>query len=121
MRIRISHQTTYKYETPVKSVTQVLRLTPRNHEGQYVVNWSLGTSADCRLRQAEDAFGNISHTFTADGPLDTLSVSVEGDIETRDTDGVVTGSIERFPPELFLRETTLTQPDAAILEFAAAQ
>lgn len=121
MRIRISHQTTYRYETSVKGVTQILRLTPRNHEGQYVVNWTMDISADCRLRQAEDAFGNISHSFTADGPLDTLSLAVEGEIETRDTDGIVAGSIERFPPELFLRETPLTQADATISEFAAVQ
>jgi transglutaminase-like putative cysteine protease len=121
MRIRISHQTTYRYDAPVKGVTQVLRLTPRNHQGQYVVNWTLDISKDCRLHQAEDAFGNIIHSFTADGPLDSLSLSVEGEVETQDTRGVVTGSVERFPPELFLRETALTEADAAILEVAAAQ
>ena len=36
MRIRISHLTSYRYQTPATSVIQMLRLTPRNHDGQYV-------------------------------------------------------------------------------------
>ena len=35
MRIRITHETVYRYETPAKSAMQIVRLTPRNHDGQY--------------------------------------------------------------------------------------
>lgn len=119
MRIRVIHRTTYHYETPATGVIQILRLTPRNHDGQYVINWHIDVSADCRLDQHEDAFGNICHAFTADGPFSELVVSVEGEVETRDTNGVVTGAIERFPPSLFLRETALTTADDAIGKFAA--
>ena len=67
MRIRISHATTYRYDAPPTGVIQMLRLTPRNHDGQYVVNWRVDLSEDCLLHQHEDAFGNISHSFTAEG------------------------------------------------------
>ena len=120
MRIRISHLTNYRYEKPATSVIQMLRLTPRNHEGQYVAHWRIDVSSDCRLVQHEDAFGNITHAFTADGPLSELKVLVEGEVETRDTQGVVRGAVERFPPSLYLRETALTSPDANIAAFAAA-
>src|SRR5207237_3872820 len=120
MRIRISHLTSYRYHTPATSVIQMLRLTPRNHDGQYVARWRIDVSADCRLDQHEDAFGNITHAFTAEGPFGELKVLVEGEVETRDTEGVVRGAVERFPPSLFLRETNLTRPDEAILAFAAA-
>ena len=118
MRIRISHATTYRYETPPTAVTQLLRLTPRNYDGQYVVNWRVDLSEDCLLHQHEDAFGNIIHSFTAEGPFKELSVSVEGEVDTNDTKSVVSGTVERFPPSLFLRETDLTRADAAIKEFA---
>jgi transglutaminase-like putative cysteine protease len=118
MRIRISHATTYRYDTPPTGVTQLLRLTPRNHEGQYVVSWRVDLSEDCLLHQHEDAFGNISHSFTAEGPFNELSVAVEGEVDTHDTHSVVRGAVERFPPGLFLRGTALTQPDAAIIDFA---
>jgi transglutaminase-like putative cysteine protease len=118
MRIRISHVTTYQFERPPNIVTQTLRLTPRNHNSQYVVNWRIDVSDDCRLYPHEDAFGNLTHNFTAEGPLTELAVGVEGLVETQDTNGVVTGTIERFPPSLFLRDTPLTTPDAAITAFA---
>jgi transglutaminase-like putative cysteine protease len=120
MRIRISHLTSYRYETPVAGVIQMLRLTPRNHDGQYVARWRIDVSTDCRLDQHEDAFGNITHAFTAEGPFGELTVAVDGEVETRDTQGVVCGAVERFPPSLYLRETPLTSPDANIAAFAAA-
>ena len=118
MRIRISHATTYHYDTPPKSVTQVLRLTPRNHDGQYVVNWRIDLSQDCQMHQRDGAFGNVSHSFTAEGPFDELSVTVDGEVDTQDTNGIVKGAVERFPPALFLRDSPLTEADAAIIAFA---
>jgi transglutaminase-like putative cysteine protease len=120
MRLSISHRTIYQYVPPATRVIQVLRLTPRNHDGQYVVNWRIDVSADCRLDQHEDAFGNITHAFAADGPLPELSLLVEGEIETRDAQGIVRDAVERFPPSLFLRETELTACDPDIAAFAAA-
>ena len=55
MRLRISHLTTFRYQPPATSVIQMLRLTPRNHDGQYVMRWRIDISADCRLDQHEDA------------------------------------------------------------------
>ena len=118
MRIRILHTTSYCYDAPPKGVTQMLRLTPRNHDGQYVVRWRIELSEDCRLHQREDAFGNITHSFTAEGLFNELSIAVEGEVDVHDTNSVVRGAVERFPPSLFLRETALTQPDAAIIDFA---
>ena len=119
MRLSISHKTTYAYTPPATRVIQVLRLTPRNHDGQYVSDWRIEASADCRLDQHEDAFGNVTHSFAADGPLTALSLLVEGEIETRDVNGVVRDAVERFPPSLFLRETPLTACDEAIAALAA--
>jgi len=118
MRIRISHTTSYHYDRPARAVIQTLRLTPRNHDGQYVVNWRIDVSENCQFVQHEDAFGNITHVFTADGPVSELRLSVEGEVQTQDTQGVVRGTVERFPPSLYLRETSLTRLDPAIDNFA---
>jgi transglutaminase-like putative cysteine protease len=119
MRICVAHETVYRYETPSSGVIQTLRLTPRNHTGQYVVDWRIEVSADCRLEQQEDAFGNLTHAFSTSGPISDLRLMVEGEVETQDTAGVVRGAVERFPPSLFLRETPLTQADRAIAAYAA--
>jgi transglutaminase-like putative cysteine protease len=118
MRLHIAHSSAYRYDPPAVGVIQVLRLTPRNHDGQYVERWRIDVTPDARLTAHEDAFGNLTHVFTADGPLDELTVEVDGEVETQNTDGVVRGTVERFPPTLFLRDTVLTQADAAIRQFA---
>jgi transglutaminase-like putative cysteine protease len=120
MRIRISHLTSYAYGTPANSVIQMLRLTPRNHDGQYVARWRIDVSTDCRLDPHEDAFGNLTHAFSTEGPFSELVVTVEGEVETRDTQGIMRGTVERFPPSLYLRATALTTADAEIAAFAAA-
>jgi transglutaminase-like putative cysteine protease len=118
MRLRIAHSSIYRYDPPAAGVIQVLRLTPRNHEGQHIGHWRIDVTPDARLAAHEDAFGNISHVFTADGPLEELRVEVDGEVETQNANGVVRGTVERFPPSLFLRDTTLTQADNAIRDFA---
>ena len=118
MRLTIRHETVYRFETPAAAVIQTLRLTPRNCEGQHVVNWRLDVDRNCRLRAAEDAFGNQTHAFAVEGPIEDLTVLVEGEIETQDAGGVVRGTVERFPPALFLRGTPLTAVDLDIAAFA---
>jgi transglutaminase-like putative cysteine protease len=118
MRIRVAHETVYRYGVPAKSVIQTLRLTPRSHDGQHVVRWRIDVDQDVRLGEVEDAFGNVGHVFSAAGPIDTLRVTVEGEVETQDRAGVVRGAIERFPASLYLRETPLCMPDAALRAFA---
>jgi transglutaminase-like putative cysteine protease len=118
MRLRIAHSMVYRYEPPATGAIQVLRLTPRNFDGQYVVRWRIDVTPDARLAAREDAFGNITHVFTADGPLAELKVEIDGQVETQSTEGVVRGTVERFTPSLFLRDTPLTQANLAMREFA---
>jgi len=118
MRIRIDHETRYQYASPVRGVSQVLRLKPRPHDGQHIIDWRVDIDVDGRLREGEDAFGNRVLTLTAEGPLDTLTIHVSGEVETQDTAGVLSGSPERLPPEVYARETPLTGLDPALVEFA---
>jgi transglutaminase-like putative cysteine protease len=120
MRIRIHHETKYSYDRPAQSVIQILRLTPRDHDGQYVRHWRIDLDHGGTLRPHEDAFGKLTHVLSATGPFSDFALTVDGEVETQDTAGIVRGAIERFPPELYLRQTALTQPDAAIAEFARA-
>ncbi|HEV2556993.1 MAG TPA: transglutaminase family protein [Microvirga sp.] len=117
MRVRITHETVYTYERPVRGLIQHLRLTPRDHDGQHVLRWRIEPSADGRLKRGEDAFGNVLHTFSADGPVEELTVRVLGEVETNEMHGVVRGTVERLPDPFYLRETDLTLADAEIRSF----
>ena len=119
MRIRIRHISTYTYASPARSVMQVLRLTPRNHEGQHVIDWRIEIDANCLLKRSEDAFANVVHTFFANGPHTELVVSAEGEVETFDTSGFVRNAIERFPPGLYLRQSPMAVASDPICDFAS--
>ncbi len=118
MRIRIAYATTYQYDSPAKAVTQALRLTPRDHDGQNVLDWRIEPDPDTRLRASEDAFGNRIHTLTYGEALSRVTILVSGEVETSNTDGVVRGAAEPLPPGVFLRDTPLTEADVELRRFA---
>lgn len=118
MRIRISHAISYEYAEPARHITQILRLTPRDHDGQHVMSWRIEPGIDGRLRAGQDAHGNIVHTFYADGPISALAIRIDGLIETADLAGVVRGGLERVPCDVYRRDTLLTAQDDALRAFA---
>jgi transglutaminase-like putative cysteine protease len=119
MRIRIEYDTRYAYEAPARAVAQVLRLTPRTFDSQYVANWRVDLDIDEIAPKGQDAFGNITHTFFTHKPIGHLTITVAGEVETSDANGLVLGAPEPLPPEVFLRDTPLTAMDPALKDFAA--
>jgi transglutaminase-like putative cysteine protease len=117
MRVRLCFTTLYHYDTSPRAVIQKLRMTPRSHEGQHVTHWRADVEPDGHLIRGEDALGNIVQTLYAGKPGDSLTITVSGEADMADTAGVVRGAVERFPPAVFLRQTPLTEPDAALGEF----
>jgi len=117
MRLRIAHRTSYRYKPPATGVIQILRMTPGNHDGQYVAEWQIDISTDSRLHVHQDAFGNVTHLLS-EGPLADLTINAQGLIETHVTGGVLKGTDERFPPSLFLRSTSLTEVNPAMAAFS---
>jgi transglutaminase-like putative cysteine protease len=117
MRLRIAHSTTYRYEPAATGITQILRMTPGSHDGQYVAEWQIDVSTDSRLHARQDAFGNVIHVLT-ESAIGGLTITAEGLVETHDTGGVLRGSEERFPPSLFRRTTPLTEVNPAMEAFS---
>ena len=118
MRIRVRHDTVYRYERPAKALIQLLRLTPQDHDGQHVLRWRIEPSADGALRPMRDAFGNVVHVFSADTTVEDLTIRVAGEVLTQENRGMVRGAEERLPDLLYLRDTDLTLADEAIRDFA---
>lgn len=118
MRISVRHIITQEFAPPARSVIQLMRLRPRSCESQNVMSWSIEADVDCQVREQQDAFGNFVQTLDADGPLQKLTVTARGEIDTFDTAGVLRNEMERFSPEVFLRDTDLTEADPALQKFA---
>jgi transglutaminase-like putative cysteine protease len=120
MRIRISHEFTHRFTPPARMLIQNLRLTPHGFDSQYVLGWRIAVDVDAALRQGEDAHGNIVSSFSHHGaPLERLTVTARGEVETSEAAGVVRGAIERLPPDMYLRESPLAHANGALREFAA--
>jgi transglutaminase-like putative cysteine protease len=118
MRIRVAYTTTYVYDRPPGRMVQILKLTPRSHETQHVANWRVDVYPDGKLWRREDPLGNIAHTLYLSQAASELTITVHGDVETFDSNGMLRGTVERFPDEIFLRPTLLTEPDVALAQFA---
>lgn len=114
MRIRVDYRTVYEYAQAASDVLQLLRVQPAGHDGQHIVNWRIDTDLDGHLKRAEDAFGNITHMFYPDGQVRRLTLHVAGEVDTVESHGVLAGSYEPLPPQVFLRHTDLTRPDEAL-------
>lgn len=118
MRIRVVHDTHYRYDRPARSLIQAHRLTPRSHDGQHVRRWRIEPSVDGRLSPREDGLGNLVHMFSMHRPTEELTIRVIGEVDTHDTGGIVRGAVERVPDAFFLRETDLTTTDEPLRDFA---
>ena len=118
MRMTVRHRTEYQYTTPCHYAIQTLRLTPRPHAGLTVRSWHVQGETRRDLPCYTDGYGNLVHTHTVDHAHTQASITVAGEVETTDTNGVLSGLTETLPPAFFLRATALTEPDDAIRALA---
>jgi transglutaminase-like putative cysteine protease len=118
MRLSIHHSSTYSYASPVKRVTQLLKVTPSPFAGQAVLDWRIDVDQDARLREGRDGYGNVTHMLYVDHPVTSLAISVTGRTLTTDRHGIVQGLSHDLPPEIFLRQTPLTTAGPAVAALA---
>lgn len=118
MHLKIRHEIRCSFAAPARNLVSILRLSPRSHEGQHVSDWWIDSDIDCSLKAGNDEFGNVTQTFCARGPLQAITITASGTVDTFDTAGVTRGTVERMPLEIFLRETPSTTADTALRGFA---
>ncbi len=118
MRIRVFHETKLAFSQPVRSLQLALRLTPRSFESQYVLRWRVGVDLDAALRPSEDAFGSVVQALSWHRPVESVTITASGEVQTSDAIGVVRGAVEVLPAPMFLRSCPLANANSALREFA---
>lgn len=118
MRLQVRHRTAYHYDSPIAFAVQTLRLAPRPHHGLSILRWQVRGDAERELPSYVDGFGNIVHAHTVHRLHQGAAIEVEGEVETSDTHGVLTGVEETLPPAFFLRHTALTRASERITALA---
>lgn len=118
MRLRVDHESVYRFDPPMRGVVQSLRLTPTLCENQQPIDWTVTVEGAARGAAFRDGAGDWIETVMLLGPVETVTVQVAGEIETVDCGGVLRGNRERIPPEAYLRPTRATKSDRALQELA---
>ena len=117
MKYAILHSLSYTYDSPVRSSTQYLRLTPRDTARQTVLDWKL--EAPGQPMRTLDGYGNVLHVMTVDRPVSGIMIRARGTVETSptpDEPSDFTGT--PLSPLLFLRATALTRADDKLAALA---
>jgi transglutaminase-like putative cysteine protease len=120
MILTVKHVTRYRYDAPMRSAVQSLRLFPARFAGQRVLDWNVEIKGGVRGGSFRDGAGDRIEGWSVRGPLTEVAVSVNGTVETEDMSGVLRGHREIVPPAVYLRDTLATQPDGPIRELAEA-
>lgn len=117
MKYAIQHSLSYAYDSPVRSLTQYLRLTPRDTARQKVLSWML--EAPGKPMRTQDGYGNVLHVMTVDRAVSGIMIRARGTVETSpttDQPSDFTGT--PLPPLLFLRVTALTRANEKLVALA---
>jgi transglutaminase-like putative cysteine protease len=118
MRLSITHATRYNYDQPVPYALQQLRLTPKSHGAQKVIHWTTTVEGGKKELTFEDSHRNTVDLISFDAGTQAVTVTCTGEVEVRETHGVVGQHAGFMPVWMFERVTALTKPGSGIAKLA---
>ncbi|MEW4447445.1 transglutaminase family protein [Qipengyuania sp. JC766] len=110
MRLSIRHRTSYRFEEPVIHALQRLRLTPKETQGQAILEWNMTFENAHRELEYEDAHFNTVSLLSVEPGTKEVSIRCEGKVDTQDNAGVIGHHSGHLPLWSFLSQTDLTRP-----------
>ena len=110
MTLAIRHTTHYAFGGPVMHALQRLRLTPKETQGQRIIEWRMTfDNAHAELEYDDQHFNHVTLIGVEPGARE-VTVTCEGIVETEDNAGVIGRHSGHLPLWSFLRQTPLTRP-----------
>ena len=114
MRLAIRHTTRYRFAEPVRHGLQRLRLTPKETQGQKILDWSMEyEGAREELSYDDQNFNHVTLVSVLEGARDVV-ITCRGVVETEDRSGVIGHHAGHLPLWAFLGHTELTRPGPRI-------
>jgi len=110
MKLAIRHTTHYSFAQPVAHALQRLRLTPKETQGQRIVEWSMQFDNAHRELEFDDQHFNTVTLVGVNPGTSEVTVTCQGVVETQDHAGVIGRHSGHLPLWSFLRQTPLTRP-----------
>lgn len=109
MRLAIRHTTTYSFAGPIAHGLQRLRLTPKETQGQSIIDWTMEYQGAREELSYDDQNHNHVTLISAIEGASEIVVSCKGMVETQDYAGVIGQHAGHLPLWAFLSETKLTR------------
>ncbi len=114
MKLSIRHTSHYAFAEPVVHALQRLRLTPKETQGQHIIDWTMDfDNAHAELQYDDQHFNHVTLIGLAPGARE-VTVTCQGMVETDDNAGVIGRHSGHLPLWSFLRQTPLTRPGAKL-------
>lgn len=114
LKLQVRHTTHYAFSEPVVHALQRLRLTPKETQGQRVIDWQMRfDNARAELHYDDQHFNHVTLVSLDPGARE-VTVTCEGLVETEDNAGVIGRHSGHLPLWSFLRQTPLTRPGAKL-------
>ncbi len=114
MKLAIRHTTHYTFAQPVVHALQRLRLTPKETQGQRIVEWNMMfDNAHHELVFDDQHFNTVTLVGVRQGATE-VTVTCAGMVETQDQAGVIGRHSGHLPLWSFLRQTPLTRPGSKL-------
>ncbi len=110
MKLSIRHSTRYTFADPVIHALQRLRLTPKETQGQKILDWNMHYSNAKAELEYDDQHFNTVMLIAVEPGVTEVTVTCSGMVETRDNAGVIGRHSGHLPLWSFLSQTKLTQP-----------
>lgn len=119
MRLKIRHETQYRYDPPARGMSQRIKLFPSTFAGQRAQNWTVRVNGAPVRPLFTDGYGDEVALASIWDQVERCEIVAEGIVETSDCAGVVAGLRAIANPAVFLRQTPATKANDAIRELAA--
>jgi transglutaminase-like putative cysteine protease len=120
MRLAIRHTTRYRFTEPVRHGLQRLRLTPKETQGQEILDWTVEyEGAREELSYDDQNHNHVTLISVLEGAQEVV-VTCRGTVRTEDKAGVIGQHAGHLPLWAFLGHTPLTRPGPRIRQLLAA-
>ncbi len=110
MKLAIRHTTQYSFKEPVIHALQRLQLTPKETQGQKILDWDMQyENAHLELEFDDQNFNTVT-LIAVDPGVNEVTITCQGTVETEDNAGVIGRHAGHLPLWSFLGQTNLTKP-----------
>ena len=118
MRLSIRHTTRYLFDTPVVHALQRLRLTPKQTQGQEILEWEMEYHNAHPEFVYEDQHHNTVNLVSVETGAQEVTVACHGRVDTHDHAGVIGRHAGHLPLWSFLAQTPQTTPGPGMRKLA---